>query len=143
LCAARCAACLLRAVCERWQAAAGHDGSRSRSAVRRQERARCAEPRSIATPPVPWCWVVSASESSALAGVPTRRYAGALDGMVISMYQDRHRHEEWLKFLRLIERKIPKHLQLHLVVDNYCATHGTRTFKRWQRFLACSCRLAR
>src|ERR671910_1480550 len=31
-----------------------------------------------------------------------------LDGTVISMCQERHRHEEWLKFLRLIERKTPK-----------------------------------
>lgn len=45
-----------------------------------------------------------------------------LDGTVISMCQDRHRHEEWLKFLRLIDRKTSKHLQLHLIVDNY-ATH--------------------
>ncbi len=45
-----------------------------------------------------------------------------LDGTVISMCQERHRHEEWLKFLRLIDRKTPKHLQLHLIVDNY-ATH--------------------
>lgn len=38
-----------------------------------------------------------------------------LDGTVISMCQDRHRHEEWLKFLNLINRKTPKHLQLHLI----------------------------
>lgn len=41
-----------------------------------------------------------------------------LDGTVISMCQDRHRHEEWLRFLRLIDRKTPKHLKLHLIVDN-------------------------
>ena len=44
-----------------------------------------------------------------------------LDGTVISMCQDRHRHEEWLKFLRLIERKTPKQLELHLIADNYSA----------------------
>ncbi|QQN75546.1 IS630 family transposase [Croceicoccus sp. YJ47] len=53
-----------------------------------------------------------------------------LDGTVISMCQDRHRHEEWLKFLRLIDRKTPKHLQLHLIVDNY-ATHKHPDVQRW------------
>ena len=53
-----------------------------------------------------------------------------LDGTVISMCQDRHRHEEWLKFLRLIERKTPKHLPLHLIVDNY-ATHKHPDVQHW------------
>lgn len=53
-----------------------------------------------------------------------------LDGTVISMCQARHRHEEWLKFLRLIDRKTPKHLQLHLIVGNY-ATHKHPDVQRW------------
>jgi transposase len=53
-----------------------------------------------------------------------------LDGTVISMCQPRHRHEEWLKFLRLIERKTPKHLTLHLIVDNY-ATHAHPDVQAW------------
>lgn len=53
-----------------------------------------------------------------------------LDGTVISMCQDRHRHEEWLKFLNLINRKTPKHLQLHLIVDNY-ATHKHPEVQAW------------
>jgi transposase len=53
-----------------------------------------------------------------------------LDGTVISMCQERHRHEEWLKFLRLIDRKTPKHLQLHLIVDNY-ATHKHPDVQQW------------
>jgi transposase len=53
-----------------------------------------------------------------------------LDGTVISMCQDRHRHEEWLKFLSLINRKTPKHLQLHLIVDNY-ATHKHPEVQAW------------
>jgi hypothetical protein len=53
-----------------------------------------------------------------------------LDGTVISMSQDRHRHEEWLKFLRLIDRKTPKHLQLHLIVENY-ATHKHPAVQQW------------
>jgi transposase len=53
-----------------------------------------------------------------------------LDGTVISMCQDRHRHQEWLKFLRLIDRKTPKHLQLHLIVDNY-GTHKHPEVQQW------------
>jgi transposase len=53
-----------------------------------------------------------------------------LDGTVISMCQDRHRHQEWLKFLRLIDRKTPKHLQLHLIVDNY-STHKHPEVQKW------------
>jgi transposase len=53
-----------------------------------------------------------------------------LDGTVISMCQPRHRHEEWLKFLRLIDRKTPKHLTLHLIVDNY-ATHAHPDVQAW------------
>lgn len=64
-----------------------------------------------------------------------------LDGTVISMCQPRHRHTEWLKFLRLIDRKTPKHLALHLlhlIVDNY-ATHKHPDVQAWlakhQRFV--------
>jgi len=53
-----------------------------------------------------------------------------LDGTVISMCQERHRHEEWLKFLRLIDRSTRKHLKLHLIVDNY-ATHKHPDVQQW------------
>ena len=53
-----------------------------------------------------------------------------LDGSVISMCQPRHRHGEWLRFLRLIERKTPKHLTLHLIADNY-ATHNHPEVQAW------------
>jgi transposase len=53
-----------------------------------------------------------------------------LDGTVISMCQPQHRHEEWLQFLRLIERKTPKRLTVHLIVDNY-ATHKHPEVQRW------------
>ncbi|MBT2304874.1 transposase [Variovorax paradoxus] len=46
-----------------------------------------------------------------------------LDGAVISMCQPQHRHAQWLQFLRLVQRKTPKHQQLHLIVDH----HGTHT----------------
>ena len=45
-----------------------------------------------------------------------------LDGQVIAQCQQRHRHTEWLQFLRQIDRETPKEKALHLVCDNY-ATH--------------------
>lgn len=53
-----------------------------------------------------------------------------LDGKIIAMCQERHRHEEWLKFLRLIDRHTPKHVRLHLIVDNY-ATHKHAAVQAW------------
>jgi transposase len=53
-----------------------------------------------------------------------------LDGRVISMCQPRHRHTEWLKFLRLIDRQTAKNLTLHLVVDNY-ATDSHPAVQAW------------
>ena len=62
-----------------------------------------------------------------------------LDGSVISMCQPWHRHGEWLKFLRLIERRAPKHLSLHLIVENY-ATHSHPVCRAgWHGTRASSC----
>ena len=43
---------------------------------------------------------------------------------------NKHRHQEWLKFLRLIDRETPKDLDLHLIVDNY-QTHKHKQVKKW------------
>ena len=53
-----------------------------------------------------------------------------LDGQVISQCQQRHRHIEWLKFLRQIERETPKEKALHLIADNY-ATHKHPKVQQW------------
>ena len=45
-----------------------------------------------------------------------------LTGMVIGQCMPRHRHQEWLKFLKTIDREVPKDLAIHLILDNY-ATH--------------------
>ena len=50
-----------------------------------------------------------------------------LDGTVMATCMERHRHQEWLKFLRLIDRQTPADKQLHLIVDNY-ATHKHPAF---------------
>jgi transposase len=53
-----------------------------------------------------------------------------LDGQVIAQCQQRHRHLEWLKFLRQIDRETPKDKILHLIVDNY-ATHKHHAVQKW------------
>ncbi len=53
-----------------------------------------------------------------------------LDGTVISMCDDRHRHQEWLKFLRLINDLTPPGKELHLIADNY-ATHKHPKVQKW------------
>src|SRR5204863_99678 len=52
------------------------------------------------------------------------------DGKVISLCQERHRHQEWLRFLRLVDDATPDQKQLHLIVDNY-ATHKHPAVQRW------------
>jgi len=53
-----------------------------------------------------------------------------LDGQIIAQCQSRHRHIEWLKFLRQIERETPKQKTLHLIADNY-ATHKHPKVQAW------------
>ena len=53
-----------------------------------------------------------------------------LDGSIISRTEEKHRHEEWLKFLKHIDKETPKDLDLHLIVDNY-ATHKHQNVKDW------------
>ena len=52
------------------------------------------------------------------------------DGTVIGQCADRHRHQEWLKFLKLIDLRTPADRDLHLILDNY-ATHKHPVVKKW------------
>lgn len=52
------------------------------------------------------------------------------DGTVISMCDDHHRHQEWLKFLRVIDDVTPAGKQVHLIADNY-STHKHAKVQRW------------
>ena len=54
----------------------------------------------------------------------------AANGEVYGFCQERHRHQEWLKFLRLLDYAMPAHLELHLIGDNY-ATHKHPKVQRW------------
>src|SRR3546814_9990183 len=53
-----------------------------------------------------------------------------LTGQVLSMTDQLHRHQEWLRFLKTIDRKTPKNKNLHLIVDNY-ATHKHPKVRAW------------
>jgi transposase len=53
-----------------------------------------------------------------------------LDGKVIGQCLPRHRHQEFLRFLRIVNRQTPKSLDLHLILDNY-ATHNHLAVKEW------------
>jgi transposase len=79
-----------------------------------------------------------------MPGVPERRthdyvrhgttsLFAALDiatGKVIGQHQRRHRHQEFLRFLRTIDANTPPELDLHLICDNY-ATHKTPAIQTW------------
>lgn len=51
-------------------------------------------------------------------------------GIVIGECQPRHRAKEFLRFLKKIDRVVQKHLDLHLVMDNY-GTHKTAEVRAW------------
>jgi transposase len=52
------------------------------------------------------------------------------EGKIIADCLPRHRHQEWLKFLKKIDAETPPDLDLHLIVDNY-ATHKHPKVKAW------------
>ena len=53
-----------------------------------------------------------------------------LDGKVIGQCHGRHRHQEFLKFLRRLDREFPGTPELHLILDNY-GTHKTPEVQSW------------
>ena len=52
------------------------------------------------------------------------------EGSIIGTCMDRHRHQEWIKFLKLIDLKTSPALDLHLIADNY-STHKHPKVKAW------------
>ena len=55
-----------------------------------------------------------------------------LDGKVIGACMPRHRHQEWLKFLRLLDEETPAGKEIHLIADNY-ATHKHEKVQKWMK----------
>ena len=53
-----------------------------------------------------------------------------LNGKVIAQRALRHRHQEWLRFLKLIDQQAPTGIEVHLILDNY-ATHKHPKVMAW------------
>jgi len=53
-----------------------------------------------------------------------------IEGRVIGQCYPRHRHQEFLKFLRRLDAEFPGEVTLHLILDNY-GTHGHERVRRW------------
>ena len=51
-------------------------------------------------------------------------------GQVMTQCKRRHRHQEFLQFLRYIDTNVPHKIDVHLVIDNY-ATHKHAKVRRW------------
>jgi transposase len=54
------------------------------------------------------------------------------EGKLIGTCMPRHRHQEWIKFLKLIDSRTPADVDLHLIVDNY-NTHKHPKVKAWMK----------
>ncbi|HBO46022.1 MAG TPA: IS630 family transposase [Planctomycetaceae bacterium] len=52
------------------------------------------------------------------------------EGRLIGRCMSKHRHQEWIKFLKQIDAETPAELDLHLIVDNY-ATHKHPKVQSW------------
>lgn len=56
-----------------------------------------------------------------------------LNGQVLGTCAPRHRHQEWLAFLRQINKSIPAEKDIHIICDNY-ATHKHPKVKSWLKY---------
>jgi transposase len=52
------------------------------------------------------------------------------NGEIYGLCQQKHRHQEWLRFLRMIDKTIPAGKEIYLICDNY-ATHKHERVQRW------------
>jgi transposase len=52
------------------------------------------------------------------------------NGEVMGLCMQKHRHQEWLRFLRHIKQATPPDKQIHIICDNY-ATHKHEALERW------------
>jgi putative transposase len=51
-------------------------------------------------------------------------------GQVLTACKNRHRHQEYLQFLKKVDDNVPSDLAIHLIVDNY-STHKHARVRRW------------
>ena len=57
-------------------------------------------------------------------------YDNVLDGTVIGRNMQRHRHQEFIRFLNAIEAQVPARKEIHAIIDNY-ATHKHPKVRQW------------
>ena len=57
----------------------------------------------------------------------------ALAGEVLGTCAERHRHQEWLTFLKMINKQTPADKEIHIICDNY-ATHKHPKVRSWLRY---------
>jgi transposase len=54
-------------------------------------------------------------------------------GEVIGTCKEKHTHKEWIEFLKLVEKQVPKEKEIHIICDNY-VTHKHPKVKSWLRY---------
>ena len=85
------------------------------------------------SPCYPSGWGTAKTSPTILSVQGTTTLFAALDtakGTVLTRCRQRHRHQEYLDFLRQIDNNVPPDLDVHVIVDNY-ATHKHPRVKRW------------
>src|SRR6266513_5109005 len=97
-------------------------------------RNRNARHSSAPNPACPWALATSGPRPTTISatGRSLTLFAALnyLEGKLITRIAQRHRHQEWLAFLKIIDRESPPGLDIHLIADNY-ATHKHAEVKRW------------
>ena len=53
-----------------------------------------------------------------------------LEGKVIGQCMKRHRHQEFIRFLNVIEARVPRKLAVHVIIDSYAA-HKHPNVLKW------------
>ena len=66
-----------------------------------------------------------------------------LNGAVLAECKPRHRHQEFLGFLRAIDKAVPAELDMHCIVDNYATTSIPRSRRGWPHGRAGTCTSSR
>jgi hypothetical protein len=60
-------------------------------------------------------------------------------GSVIAQHYCRHRYQEFLRFLKLIDTAVPKTLDLILILDSYATHKAPRSNSGWSSTSASTC----
>jgi hypothetical protein len=62
-----------------------------------------------------------------------------LEGKLIARLAARHRHQEWLAFLKTIDHQTPADLDIHVIADNYATHKHPAVIKGWTATPASTC----